>query len=513
MSIVLCEVLQLLAFHNIILFIIKGGLPMSKANILLVGCGPHAKRVYIPILKELEIQLDANLKAIVELKEKEADVSQYVKKFFDNIEYLYVDKFDGEYTHTLPEQTQIQLNEIVKRQKINGVIISTDPLNHMQYALWAQKQNLHILMDKPISTYENISNSISQAKQLRLDYELLMKNYNPDKIFIINSQRRFLPQFEIVQNLVNEIAQKYGMPITSMQSTHSDGQWRLPNEILTLKYHPLLGWGKLSHSGYHFIDMASKLVKDSFIYAGKKFDELSVYSKFIRPSGLLKMQSQEDLVKIFGESYNDINNKTDNELLSLYKEKNEAEIDLAALINLSYEGTPLTNITLNLLHNGFSRRSWLLPNTKDLYKGNGRVRHEYHNIEQGCLQNIQIHSYQSSDKHDINTESDFLVGGNNHYDIYIFRNSGIVGGEPFKQITSKEIAEEYLLDKSKIMNELARYEAVKQFIEVIIGKRKINETKGNIIDHSLSVQLMSMIYESAINNSEILQPLGENSKY
>lgn len=486
---------------------------MSKANILLIGCGPHAKRVYIPILKEIEVEFDAKLRAIVDLKEKELDVSQYVEKFFDNIEYLYVDKFEPQYTHTLPEQVEMQLNEIVKKQKINGVIISTDPLNHMQYALWAQKQNLHILMDKPISTYENISNSINQAKQLKLDYELLMKNYSSDKIFIINSQRRFLPQFEIVQTLVNEIAQKYGMPITSMQSTHSDGQWRLPNEILTLKYHPLLGWGKISHSGYHFIDMASKLVKDSFISAGKKFDELSVYSKFIRPSGLLKMQSQEDLAKIFGEGYNDIDNKTDDELLRLYKEHNEAEIDATALISLSHKGTPLTNITLNLLHNGFSRRAWLLPNTKDLYKGNGRVRHEYHNIEQGCLQNIQIHSYQSNDKHDINTESDFLIGGNNHYDIYIFRNSGIIGGKPFKQITSKEIAQEYSLDKSKIMNELARYEAVKQFIEVIIGKRKINETKGNIIDHSLSVQLMSMIYESAINNSEILQPLGENSKY
>ena len=478
---------------------------MKIPNIMLIGCGPHAKRVYIPILKETEMSFGTQLKAIVELKEKESDVSKYIKKFFDNVECIYVDRFKQKYTHELPEQVETQLNRIVKDKKINGVIIATDPLNHMQYALWAQKQNLNILMDKPISTYENIANSIEQARHLQVDYKLLMKNYNSNKAFIINAQRRFLPQFEIVQNLINEIAKKYGMPVTSMQSTHSDGQWRLPNEILTLKYHPLLGWGKVSHSGYHFIDMASKIVKDSFISAEKQFDELSVYSKFIRPSGLLKMQPQSDLKKIFGIKYEDIDKRTDDEILKLYKTNNEAEVDATALINLSCGGTPLTNITLNLLHNGFSRRSWLLPNTKDLYKGNGRVRHEYYNIEQGCLQNIQIHSYQSSDKHDINTENDFLIGGNNHYDIYIFKNTGILGGKTFEQITGKEIAEEYSLDKSKVMNELARHEAVKEFLEVITEKRKANETKGNIVDHSLSVQLMSMIYESGISNLEVIQ--------
>lgn len=478
---------------------------MELPKILLIGCGPHAKRVYIPILKETEKTFGTQVKAVIELKEKQEDVSQFIVNYFDNVKCIFVDEFEKEDTHTLPEILEVQLNKIVKENGINGVIIATNPLNHMQYALWAQKHNLHILMDKPISTYDNISNSLEQAKQLKTDYELLIKNYNYNKAFIVNAQRRFLPQFEVVQNLVNDIAEKYGMPITSMQSTHSDGQWRLPNEILTLKYHPLLGWGKVSHSGYHFIDMASKIVKDSFKSAGKEFDTLSVYTKFIRPSGLLKTQSQNDLRKIFGKEYEDIDKRTDNEILDLYKIKNEAEVDATTLINLSIDNIPVTNITLNLLHNGFSRRSWLLPNTKDLYKGNGRVRHEYHNIEQGCLQNIQIHSYQSSDKHDINTDDDFIIGGNNHYDIYIFKNSEITGGKTYEKITGKEIAEKYSLDTSKVMNELARHEAVKEFLEVIIGKRKANETKGNIIDHKLSVQLMSMIYESGISNSETIQ--------
>lgn len=476
---------------------------MKTPNIMLIGCGPHAKRVYVPKLKEMESEYGIKLKAIVELKEKKEDILPFASKYFENVNYIFVDKFEEKIKQSLSNELENRLNSIIAEENINSVIIATDPLNHMQYALWALKHNLHILMDKPISTYDNISNNVEQAEQLKRDYELLVENYFGDKAFIVNAQRRFLPQFQIVQDFVNEIASKYGMPITSMQSTHSDGQWRLPEEVLKFRYHPLLGWGKVSHSGYHFIDMASKMVKDSFKEANKNFDEISVYSKFIRPSGVLLQQNQRDLEKIFGDKYKQFDSRTDEELLKIYKEKNEAEVDANSIISLSYNGIPVTNITLNLMHNGFSRRSWLNSNMKDLYKGNGRVRHEYHNIEQGCLQNIQIHSYQSKDKHDTNNESDFEIGGNNHYDIYVFKNSEIVGGQTLQIIKGKDIAERYFLDKTRIMNELARHEALKQFLEVIVGKRKAKETKSNILDHKMSVELMSLIYKSGTSEKEI----------
>lgn len=476
---------------------------METPNIMLIGCGTHAKRVYVPKLKEAENEFGIELKAIVELKEKQEEVKKFTSNYFKNVKYIFIEKFGKEYKQTLPMDVESRLDDIVRNEKINSVIIATDPLNHMQYALWALKHKLHILMDKPISTYENISNDEEQAEQLKRDYELLVKNYSRNQAFIVNTQRRFLPQFQIVQDLVNEIANRYGMPITSMQSTHSDGQWRLPDEVLKLKYHPLLGWGKVSHSGYHFIDMATKMVKDSFKEANKRFDEISVFTKFIRPSGVLLQQNQKDLQKIFGEVYLKKDSRTDNEILKLYKEKNEAEVDANSIISLSYNGIPVTNITLNLMHNGFSRRYWLDANMKDLYKGNGRVRHEYHNIEQGCLQNIQIHSYQSKDKHDINTVSDFELGGNNHYDIYVFRNSGITGGETLKVIRGIDIAEKYSLDTSKVMNELARHEALKQFLEVIIGERKPMDTKSNILDHKMSVEIMSLIYKSGTSEIEV----------
>ena len=174
---------------------------MKSANILLIGCGPHAKRVYLPILKEMQSQ-NVYLKAVVEINDKKDDVTKVISKNFENVELLFISPFQKQFTHKIPSETIKALNNLIIKHKINGVIIATDPLHHIQYAIWAMQHNLHILMDKPISTYSNVANSIKQAKQIEHDYKILMAYYNDDYAFIINAQRRFLPQFDIIQKLI-----------------------------------------------------------------------------------------------------------------------------------------------------------------------------------------------------------------------------------------------------------------------------------------------------------------------
>lgn len=191
----------------------------KEANILLIGCGLHARRVYLPAFKNAKKEFNIKICAVVDLEHKKEEISPVVLRFFPNIEEVYIKPFPNDVTHILPNDIQQQLSDLVSRHHINGAVIATDPLNHMQYALWAQKMGLHILMDKPISTYENIANSITQANQLKKDFVLLIKNYSKELAFIINAQRRFLPQFEIVQKLINTVALNYGVPISSIQSS------------------------------------------------------------------------------------------------------------------------------------------------------------------------------------------------------------------------------------------------------------------------------------------------------
>ncbi len=91
----------------------------------------------------------------------------------------------------------------------------------------------------------------------------------------------------------------------------------------------------------------------------------------------------------------------------------------------------ITTAQMSLMQSGFLQRGWnKLP--IDTYKGNGRIRHESVVIHIGPLLCIQIHSYQSSEVHDKNAYAN--VGSYGHFDIYIFRNTHLVGGKPFESI-------------------------------------------------------------------------------
>ena len=50
-----------------------------KKNIMLIGLGPHAKRIYIKLLKKHRIIP----KLIVDLKSKQEEITDYLKSNFD----------------------------------------------------------------------------------------------------------------------------------------------------------------------------------------------------------------------------------------------------------------------------------------------------------------------------------------------------------------------------------------------------------------------------------------------
>ena len=110
-------------------------------NILLIGCGPHAKRVYIPILKQFENKYDVKLKAVIEIEGKKEDTQTFVNKYFKDTKFIFTKPFAPKYKISLLLNLERQLNRVVIDENINGVIISTDPLNHIQYAIWAEKIN------------------------------------------------------------------------------------------------------------------------------------------------------------------------------------------------------------------------------------------------------------------------------------------------------------------------------------------------------------------------------------
>lgn len=466
-------------------------------NLLLIGVGPHARRIYAPAFFKLANDFAVRMVAAVDLKQQKGLIDSYLKDKGYDLEMLYLDSFDA--TGGIPKDSRDMLDELVDRFDIQGVVISTEPTAHKAYAEWALGKGLHILMDKPISVRKEISVNRSHAELLIDDYNQLLDLYirqqaKKPTIFSVNVQRRYDRGFDKARELIAETAKKFNIPVTSMQIMHADGSWRFPQEILTQESHGLSGgFGKVSHSGYHMFDIAWQLYEEGAV-DNKRPDQLEVLSSPLTPSGLEVNLNEDDYVGYFGSDYErtGLSSKEYVDKVSDY-----GEMDSFSIIRLLKSGENICNISVNLLHSSFSRRSWAVPN-EDFYKGNGRVKHQQLTIQQGPFQCIQIHNYQSNDQHDVDNSDEFDIGGNNHFDIYVFRNVDMFGeGKAFTKISARDLEEQD--DMAGLTVENAKYRVIVEFIEYILGKISLGDVKSNIDSHAVPVKFMSGISQSGAN--------------
>ena len=83
-------------------------------NIILIGCGPHAKRVYLPALRKNK---NAKVSLIVELNGQERSVKETIRED-GKTETLFIKKFKGK----MPEELKTLLKAHIEEHKVKGVI-------------------------------------------------------------------------------------------------------------------------------------------------------------------------------------------------------------------------------------------------------------------------------------------------------------------------------------------------------------------------------------------------------
>lgn len=484
---------------------------MKQINMICIGVGLHARNVYLPFLSKYQAHFNVSLKLGVDVKSEEQTIRSYLSSKGMDIELLFIDPFSGQ-EGVLPQDLDLYLTNFIQKFEIEAVLISTEPLVHKAYAMWALRNGLHILMDKPISTRENVAFDMKQAIGIYEDYKELVECYRElqekkTTIFSINAQRRYHICHQKVISLIKEVSEQFDAPITSIQTSHADGQWRLPNEILEPLTHPFCqGYGKCSHSGYHFFDIVYQ-----YYLAGqrpnKEPEKIELMSSFVFPKAFITQFNQSNYQNYFKEEYQNICPYEDHELKS--RMENYGELEASVLLRFIKKKENIANATLNLTHNSFSRRAWLHARRDDLYKKNGRVKHEFHSIQQGPFQNIQVHSYQSKDDHSVNTEDDYKLGGNNHFEIYVFRNSAMFGDkEPtLKTYHLKDIDTDQNYSETGLTIDLAKGFVMVEFFDFMRQKIPKDKLISNIDSHQVSVNIMSHIYRSHILQQEGESPL------
>lgn len=456
-------------------------------NLILIGLGPHAKRIYIKFLKKYNIIP----KLLVDLDINHNKIKNFlIEQNLEDVP-LYLVPNEEKDNQELSLSVQRDLSNIIDKEKITHAIISTEPKAHLPYAMFLLKNHINILMDKPITAPTHVISNPNQAKQIEIEYNLLCEEYQkqkkmyPSLNFSIQCQRRFHKGYIYVKNILLEIIKKYNIPITYIDIYHNDGMWNMPDEFVFRENHPYkYGYGKLFHSGYHFIDLLVWLLDVNSNLNDKKINNCSVYAESYRPNDFFYNFNNKD--------YNNIlhSNKFEKIIHNSSKFENYGEIDVHSIVNFYNNDHLVTNCSLNLMQSGFSRRSWVeLP--EDTYKSNGRVRHERLNIQIGPLLNIQVHSYQAYEIKERNLHNQGEIGDLEHFDIYIFRNTDLIGGKPFEKVTLSKLEGTEKDNKFMGYNERARERC---FLDFIHDK----ENASNILLHKQSIIITTKIYQSLI---------------
>ena len=466
------------------------------ARVMLIGLGPHARRIYSHYLAEH----GAGPHLVVELATRREETLDFLKHRNIIAETCFLDP-EGDSNETLSETNIARLDAAVSRSGVTHVINSGASHTHFAYLKYLISRGLRVLTDKPITAPTDVINDAVMARRIQGEFDTLRRLYEPARArgakIEVQCQRRYHVGFRYVRQLIAEVVSNYGIPITHIDIYHCDGMWNMPSEFLSRDDHAYkTGSGKLFHSGYHFIDLlawllaASRDVDDS-----KRADQVELYATAVRPADALSVIGSADYKRLFGDSPFD-------EAFAARSAggfDGMGEVDFHSILQMCREGRTICTATLTLLQSGFSRRAWL-PLPKDTYKGNGRVRHERLNIQIGPLLNIQVHSYQAREAHE-RAADDSAFGATEHFDIHIFRNVGLIGGEPLRTLGWRDLG----AAREREGHFIGYNEQAKEICMIDFLNSRGDDS--DLIDHAASVQLLSQSYLSLAQRARGLSPI------
>ena len=468
---------------------------MTEKNLVLAGLGPHARRIYYPLIEKYAEEFGIKLRLVIDLEDQADKINAYLSgRPFQPEQLLFLHE---RYRDGRPINCRLltTLERIRKQYPLDGIIISTEPKAHQSYLRWAIENSVPVLMDKPITAPINPSTSTAAAQEIFNDYLSLESTLHlSNGSLFIQCQRRRHVGYQFIHRYLAGFIRQFQVPISYIDIYHADGMWPMPDELFNRENHPYkYGYGKLLHSGYHFIDLFAWLVCLNKQLEQKQPQSMDLFVKRFDAYDFLHQVNVADYGRFFNGECSRWQPAFEQE--QLQTSRRFGELDVFMLGQLKRRDAVITTATINLQQNSFCRRSWS-HTPEDVYKGNGRVRHERVNIQVGNLLNIQVHSYQSYEAHkqDVYTTG---PGHEDHFDVHIFRNSGIVGGRPLEKYTVGEISRQQHENDDNYLghNENARE---LNFIRFLKGQGSHQE----FASHRFTNQLLAKTYQCMVREHQ-----------
>ncbi len=453
-------------------------------NLLFIGMGPHTQRIQFPYAIRKRQELNIKSVTTLDVPRQKDVIKGYLLNNTPNgvaVNQYYTNKYID---------TSL-LDTIITNHSITHVVLGTDPEHHLEYAKYAIGKSLKVIMDKPIVAIPNAIKNEQAANLILGQYNELDEIYRKHKAanVVVLSQRRYHPAYNKVADDVIENYSRTKIIPHYLYLMHSDGQLRILNEIDDITYHGFNhGYGKISHSGYHFIDTLYLYLK-YFINNGQ-INNFSLIAHHLSPADYSKQLNHKNIEGIFGF----------NDTIRPYIAKSDGEIDAYVTIQFKKDSQLVSTVRLDMLHSGFSDRINFSSNRDNLYKGNGRIRHEKQIIMQGPVYAAYIDSLQSK-QIDLSGSNDLTeLGGEHHFQLIRFNHTS-----SRKQIITEEGIDELMnvtdLGYSRGHQEEARYYSLDDFFST--SAKGTRSQISDLSDHYFSSLIMSSIYLSICTGSKI----------
>lgn len=350
-----------------------------KKILIIGGAGTWSGQAYIPSIKQAksEVMLVGILDPIN---------PYYSSKTISHFNYLTEHNVKWFKSKRVCDEELVK--QCVTNYDIDIIIISTPPKFHYNYTLVSLKCGVDVICDKPIIATPGQSSSVDVAfSNIEKHHKLIqaiLKSYNVKesrRCFLLTPLRRKVQEtYTNIYDSLQIIKDTFGQEVTNILISHNDGVFRFADEVeLKCGSHGYSdGFGKLTHTGYHILDVIA-----GFIKFGCNIQDVQCVCKIINCNTVGDML-ESDSNRINAKLMNN-----DNEDKELSKVALESEMDITISYTLYHDDKKFCNILVNLIHCGKSNRT---QNHYDFnnYNDQGRTNELTMQIQQGSLFSTQL---------------------------------------------------------------------------------------------------------------------------
>ncbi len=345
-----------------------------KRILIIGGSGTWSGKAYIPSIKQSE-----NYVCLV-------GILDYVNPYYSQKTISHFDYFtknNVKWMKTENDCDEELLKHVIKEYDIDIVIISTPPKFHYEYTLVCLKCGVDVICDKPIiatfaqsSIYENAFLNIQKHNILMQAVKESWNHKDSRRCFVLTPLRRKLQEtYTNIYDSVKTVKDVFNQDVTNILISHNDGVFRFEDEIeIKCGSHGYSeGLGKLTHTGYHILDVVAGLIE-----FGCNTENIECVCKIVNCNTVRDMlKSNSNKV-----NYRLLHSYFQNEDISEIALESEMDITISYILYRNNE--KICNIIVDLIHCGKSNRTL---NHYDFYNYNdqGRTNELTMHIQQGSL--------------------------------------------------------------------------------------------------------------------------------